>query len=351
MEHPTILVTGGAGFIGSAVVRELLANSDARVVTLDRLTYAGSLANLGDALHHPRQRFEQVDIGDAPAVRRVLETYRPTAVLHLAAESHVDRSIDTPAPFIDTNITGTYTLLEAARHYFAGCSRAEQDCFRFVQASTDEVFGALPEAGRFTERSPYRPNSPYAASKAAADHLARAWGHTYGLPVIVTHGSNTFGPYQYPEKLIPVMVLNALHGNPLPVYGRGDQIRDWLFVEDHARALHAVLDRGQPGETYAIGGDAERRNIEIVEAICDLLDELAPGARSHRALITHVADRPGHDYRYALDASSTRQALGWRPRVCFNSGLRATVAWYLDHQAWCDTVLMGGSAAERRGRA
>ena len=339
--QPTrVLVTGGAGFIGSAVVRLLLSETGAEVLNLDALTYAGDLATIDEVTSRPGSRerylFSRTDVTDAPALTRVLADFQPDAVIHLAAESHVDRSIDGPAAFLQTNVVGTFTLLEAALRYWRQLPADRHERFRLLHVSTDEVFGALGPDGHFTEESSYRPNSPYAASKAASDHFARAWHETYGLPVIVTNCSNNYGPYQFPEKLIPLMIRNALAGRPLPIYGDGSQVRDWLYVEDHARALWTVLKDGQPGETYAIGGHNERRNLETVTAICDLLDEMAPSSpfRPHGQLKTFVADRPGHDVRYAIDASKIAITLGWRPAETFESGLAKTVGWYLDHPAW-----------------
>ncbi|MGH2562860.1 MAG: dTDP-glucose 4,6-dehydratase [Thermomicrobiales bacterium] len=346
-----ILVTGGAGFIGSAVVRQLIRESDASVVNVDKLTYAGSLAAVAAVAGNPRYAFARVDIRDAGAVARLFADHQPTAVLHLAAESHVDRSIDGPADFIQTNVLGTYTLLEAARAYWQTAPADVRDRFRFVHVSTDEVFGSLGATGHFDETTPYRPTSPYSASKAAADHLVRAWRHTYGLPTIVTNCANNYGPYQFPEKLIPVTILAALAGEPLPVYGAGANVRDWLYVEDHARALRLVLERGEPGETYAVGGRGEQRNLDVVQAICATLDELLPGTPNcpHADLIRFVADRPGHDLRYAIDAGKIGRDLGWAPHESFASGLRQTVAWYLDNRDWCARMLNGATAAARRG--
>jgi dTDP-glucose 4,6-dehydratase len=346
-----ILITGGAGFIGSAVVRKLLAGSDAAVVTLDKLTYAGNLESLAGALDDPRHAFERVDICDAAEVRRVFEAHRPGAVLHLAAESHVDRSIDGPADFVRTNVLGTFTLLEEARRHWTGLPEAERAEFRFLHVSTDEVFGSLGESGHFDEETPYAPNSPYSASKAGSDHLVRAWHHTYGMPVLTTNCSNNYGPYQFPEKLIPLMILNALEGRPLPVYGRGENVRDWLYVDDHADALLAVLQRGRPGETYCIGGHNEQRNIDVVRMLCALLDELAPapGIGPREALIRHVTDRPGHDQRYAIDASKIERELGWTPKESFETGLRKTVAWYLENRTWWERVRSGEYRGERLG--
>ncbi len=345
----TILVTGGAGFIGSAVVRHLVRRGDVDVVNVDKLTYAGNLDSLRDVDASARYRFEQVDICDEAAVRRVFREHRPDGVLHLAAESHVDRSIDGPGAFVQTNVVGTYVLLHEARRHYAALAPAAAERFRFVHVSTDEVFGSLGDRGFFTEATAYGPNSPYSASKAASDHLARAWRHTYGLPVIVTNCSNNYGPYQFPEKLIPLVILNALAGEPLPVYGRGDNVRDWLYVDDHAEALVTVLERGIVGETYAIGGRNERRNLDVVRAICDLLDELAPAESPRRDLIRFVPDRPGHDLRYAIDASKIDRELGWRPRETFESGLRKTVEWYLENAWWWTRVQSGGYRRERLG--
>lgn len=323
-----LLVTGGAGFIGSAVVRQAIADGHA-VVNLDALTYAANLANLDSVADNPAYAFEKADIRDRAALDRIFAKHQPDAVMHLAAESHVDRSIDGPADFIDTNITGTYTLLEAARAYWGG----SRD-FRFHHISTDEVFGTLGETGLFTEETPYAPNSPYSASKASSDHLVRAWGETYGLPVVMSNCSNNYGPFHFPEKLIPVVILNALAGKPIPVYGKGVNVRDWLYVEDHATALLTVVTKGVLGESYNIGGNAEATNIDIVRRICALLDELRPEAAPHERLITYVADRPGHDLRYAIDASKIRRELGWEPSVTLDEGLRRTVDWYLGNEAW-----------------
>ncbi len=349
-----ILVTGGAGFIGSALVRHILTATDDAVVNVDCLTYAGNLESLPGAADHPRYAFEQANICDAEVLRRVFATHQPDAVLHLAAESHVDRSIDGPAAFIRTNVVGTCTLLEVAREYHKSLPPASQAAFRFLHVSTDEVYGDLHDpTSRFTERTPYAPSSPYSASKAASDHLVRAWHRTYGFPTLVTNCSNNYGPYQFPEKLIPLMILNALEGRPLPVYGRGDQVRDWLFVEDHVTALLAVLKRGVIGETYNIGGDSERKNLAVVHTLCDLLERLAPekpaGVARYSDLITHVTDRPGHDQRYAIDASKIRAQLGWMPSVTFESGLERTVRWYLDNRVWCKRVQSGAYRRERLG--
>lgn len=346
----TILVTGGAGFIGSAVVRFLINETDHRVVNLDKLTYAGNLESLEDVADNPRYAFEQVDILDRTAVDRVLSSYRPDNVMHLAAESHVDRSIDGPADFIHTNVVGTYTLLEACRAHWRTLEQGARARFRFHHVSTDEVYGDLGESdGLFTEQTGYAPSSPYSASKASADHLVRAWHRTYGLPVVLTNCSNNYGPYHFPEKLIPLMILNALEGKPLPVYGRGEQIRDWLYVEDHAKALYAVITRGDIGETYNIGGNNEKRNIEVVAGICDLLDEWVPKALSYRDQITYVEDRPGHDLRYAIDTAKISTELSWQPEETFETGLAKTVRWYLDNQQWCQRVADGSYQRERLG--
>ncbi|MBU0620493.1 MAG: dTDP-glucose 4,6-dehydratase [Gammaproteobacteria bacterium] len=336
-----ILVTGGAGFIGSAVVRQFINDTDHSVVNVDKLTYAGNLQSLASVSDNPRYRFEQVDICDAAEVARVFREHRPDAIMHLAAESHVDRSISGPAAFIQTNIVGTYTLLEAARTHWNGLDAAGKAAFRFHHISTDEVYGSLGETGFFTEDMPYEPNSPYSASKASSDHLVRAWHHTYGLPVVTTNCSNNYGPYHFPEKLIPLVILNAVAGKPLPIYGKGDNIRDWLYVDDHARALRLVLDKGVPGETYNIGGWNEKTNLEVVQSICATLDELHPQGAPHAKLITYVADRPGHDMRYAIDANKIARELGWKPQENFESGLRKTVEWYLANTDWVKGVTSG----------
>ena len=347
-----ILVTGGAGFIGSAVVRHLIDNTSHEVANLDKLTYAGNLESLASVADSSRYRFYRVDICDAAALDTVFAEFEPTAVMHLAAESHVDRSIDGPAEFIQTNIVGTYTLLEAARRYWNALEPEAKTAFRFHHISTDEVYGDLEGTDDlFTETTPYAPSSPYSASKASSDHLVRAWQRTYGLPAIVTNCSNNYGPYHFPEKLIPHMILNALAGKPLPVYGDGSQIRDWLYVEDHARALVEVVTRGEVGETYNIGGHNEKRNLQVVETICDLLDELVPATdgRSYRELIAFVKDRPGHDLRYAIDASKIERELGWKPQDTFESGIRKTVQWYLENRQWWERVLNGSYQLGRLG--
>lgn len=334
-----ILITGGAGFIGSALIRHLLTTrSDVQVINLDKLSYASDLTSLKPFEDSDRYGFEQVDLLDEAALQQIFQDYQPTAVMHLAAESHVDRSIDSPRPFIESNIIGTFNLLEAARRYWQQLPESEQQTFRFHHISTDEVYGSLGATGLFTEETRYDPRSPYSASKASSDHLVRAWHYTYGLPVLVTNCSNNYGPWQFPEKLIPVIILNAIAGNTLPIYGDGGNIRDWLYVEDHARALEQVLLKGQIGETFNIGGFNERTNLQVVETLCDLLDELKPRSQSYRQQIEFVRDRPGHDRRYAIDASRIEKELGWRPQESFESGLRKTVSWYLDHLDWCQQV-------------
>ncbi len=379
-----ILVTGGAGFIGSAVIRHIIQNTQDSVVNLDKLTYAGNLESLANVSDSKRYAFEHVDICNREELDRVFKQHQPDAVMHLAAESHVDRSIDGPAEFIQTNIVGTYTLLEAARAYWNQLDSDRKHAFRFHHISTDEVYGDLPHpndtsggtdnashasvrAGHacdsglplFTEQTAYAPSSPYSASKASSDHLVRAWLRTYGFPTLITNCSNNYGPYHFPEKLIPLVILNALEGKPLPIYGKGDQIRDWLYVEDHARALYKVVTEGEIGETYNIGGHNEKQNIEVVETICEILDELAPPviasaakqstASSYKSLITYVTDRPGHDRRYAIDASKIAKELNWQPEETFESGIRKTIQWYLDNQQWCKNVQDGSYQRERLG--
>jgi len=352
-----LLITGGAGFIGSAVIRHIIQNTQDEVVNLDKLTYAGNLESLAEVSDNERYAFEQVDICNRAEVDRVLAQHQPDAIMHLAAESHVDRSIDGPADFIETNIVGTYTLLEATRQYWQALEGDKKADFRFHHISTDEVYGDLPhpsetgdaEEHLFTEQTAYTPSSPYSASKASSDHLVRAWQRTYGLPTLVTNCSNNYGPYHFPEKLIPLMILNALEGKPLPVYGKGDQIRDWLYVEDHARALYNVVTEGKPGETYNIGGHNEKQNIDVVQTLCDILQELRPQQASYSDLITTVKDRPGHDRRYAIDASKIQKELGWTPEETFETGIRKTVQWYLNNLDWCQRVQDGSYQRERLG--
>jgi len=351
-----ILVTGGAGFIGSALVRYLIEHTDHEVLNLDKLTYAGNLQSLQRIADHPRYEFVQADIADQVSVSAMLARFQPHAIMHLAAESHVDRSIDGPADFIHTNIVGTYSLLEAARGYWSSLEKPARDTFRFHHVSTDEVFGDLhgPD-GLFDENTPYAPSSPYSASKAAADHLVRAWQRTYGLPTVISNCSNNYGPYHFPEKLIPLMILNALAGKPLAVYGDGQQVRDWLYVEDHVRALLRIVTAGEVGQTYTIGGHNEQRNIDVVQAVCALLEELAPahpaGVTRYTDLITHVQDRPGHDLRYAIDAGRIERELGWVPQETFASGLRKTVQWYLNNLEWCRQVQDGSYQGQRLGNS
>ncbi len=346
-----VLVTGGAGFIGSAVVRHIIRDTDWTVANVDKLTYAGNLESLAEARSSNRHTHFKVDIGDRAALDDILRGFRPDAVLHLAAESHVDRSIDGAAPFIETNVVGTYALLEATLAYWRTLDADARARFRFQHISTDEVFGSLGPTGKFSETTPYQPNSPYAASKAASDHLVRAWHHTHGLPTLATNCSNNYGPYHFPEKLIPLTIIRALRGESLPVYGKGENVRDWLHVEDHAEALTLVLRKGRPGETYNVGGDSERRNIDVVRAICATLDDALTNSmnRPHAKLIQFVTDRPGHDQRYAIDAGKIQSELGWRPRHDFDDGLRQTVRWYLDNRGWWERVMSGAYRGERLG--
>lgn len=347
-----ILVTGGAGFIGSALVRHLLTDTDHHVLNFDKLTYAGSLSTVASVASSERYQFVKGDICDAAVLRQTITDFRPDIITHLAAESHVDRSIDGPGAFIETNIVGTYTLLSVARDYWSGLEDGAKNLFRFHHISTDEVYGSLGDTGLFTEDTPYDPRSPYSASKAGSDHLVSAWGHTFGLPVLITNCSNNYGPFHFPEKLIPLMIAKALSGECLPIYGKGDQIRDWLFVDDHVRALRLVFERGEPGRTYNVGGNNEKQNIEVVRAVCAILDDLRPRAngRSYAAQITSVADRPGHDRRYAIDATRIRTELDWKPQETFDSGIAKTVRWYLDNESWWQP-LIAAKAAERRGEA
>jgi len=346
-----IFVTGGAGFIGSALVRHLIANTPHQVLNVDKLTYAGDLRSVAGAARDPRYSFLQADICDAAAMRQALADYRPDVVTHLAAESHVDRSIDGPSAFIDTNVGGTFNLLNEVLGYWRGLDDAARSGFRFHHISTDEVFGSLGDEGFFTEETAYDPRSPYSASKASSDHLVRAWHHTYGLPVVLTNCSNNYGPYHFPEKLIPLMIIKGLSGEPLPVYGRGANVRDWLFVDDHVRALTQVFEAGAPGESYIIGGRSERTNLEVVHRICDSLDRLRPRAdgQSHRVQITYVADRPGHDHRYAIDPSKIERDLGWAAQESFETGIEATVRWYLDNEAWWRPILERDYGGQRLG--
>ena len=347
-----ILVTGGAGFIGSALVRRLIAHTDHEVLVYDKLTYAGVLSSLEPVASSNRYSFVQADICDAEAVAKALREFKPDVVAHLAAESHVDRSINGPGAFIQTNMVGTFVMLNQALGYWRGLDEAAKARFRFHHISTDEVFGSLGDEGFFTETTPYDPRSPYSASKAGSDHLVRAWGHTYGLPVLVTNCSNNYGPYHFPEKLIPLIIIRALNREPLPVYGDGSNVRDWLFVDDHARALQAVFETGTPGETYNVGGNAERKNIEVVTAICSILDRLRPKTEGKYAdQITYVTDRPGHDHRYAIDASKIRSDLDWTPSVTFEEGIERTVVWYLENQAWWQDILDARYATQRLGVA
>lgn len=347
----TVIITGGAGFIGSALIRALISETGWNVVNIDKLTYAGNLESLESVSDNPRYIFEQVDICDTGEIRRIFADRRPAGIFHLAAESHVDRSIDAPADFIRTNVLGTFTLLQEALLYWRSLKGKDANSFRFLHVSTDEVFGSLGPSGYFTETTPYQPNSPYSASKAGSDHLVRAWGHTYRLPVITTNCSNNYGPFQFPEKLIPLMILNALEGKTLPVYGKGENVRDWLFVDDHAAGLLTAFSKGKPGETYNFGGNNERKNLDVIKQICAIVDEVAPdlSVGSRESLISYVSDRPGHDMRYAIDASRAKRELGWSPRETFESGLRKTVRWYLDNRNWCDRVQSGAYQRERLG--
>ncbi len=346
------LVTGGAGFIGSAVCRRLVGKAGWKVLNLDKLTYAANLESLGEVAEDPSYRFVEGDICDGTLVARLFDEFRPDCVLHLAAESHVDRSITGSAEFVRTNVVGTHVMLESARSYWAGLDSAARDRFRFLHVSTDEVFGSLGEQGFFSETTAYDPRSPYSASKAASDHLARAWSHTYGLPVLVSNCSNNYGPYHFPEKLIPLMILNALEGKPLPVYGNGSNVRDWLYVDDHAAALQLIVENGMPGETYCVGGNNERTNLQVVHAVCDLLDQKTtplPGGTERRSLITYVADRPGHDQRYAIDAEKLRSKLGWAPSETFETGIARTIDWYLSRRDWWQPIRERKYAGERLG--
>jgi dTDP-glucose 4,6-dehydratase len=357
----SLLVTGGAGFIGSNYVRFVLGRTDARVLVVDKLTYSGNLGSLADVSEDPRFTFVEGDIGDRATMGALLSAHSVSHVVNFAAETHVDRSIDDAGAFIETNVTGTFQLLEAARHYWRTLTPAQQGAFRFLHVSTDEVYGTLGATGVFSEETPYAPNSPYAASKAAADHLVRAWRETYGLPTLITNCSNNYGPYQFPEKLIPLMILTALEGKPLPIYGDGGNVRDWLYVDDHCSGIHVALEKGAPGQKYNIGGGNERRNIEVVDRICDVLDRERPPAKNpalaskrvhrYRELKTFVKDRPGHDRRYAIDAAKIRRELGWKPEHAFEDGIASTVRWYLDHAAWCEAVQSGTYRCERLGLA
>jgi dTDP-glucose 4,6-dehydratase len=352
IRNNTILVTGGAGFIGSAVIRHLLSSTDARVINVDKLTYAANPTSIPNAVGNSRYELERVDICNGSELHRIFDQYRPDAVLNLAAESHVDRSIDAPAAFVQTNLVGTSTLLQEALRYWRTLRGSKRDVFRFLHVSSDEVFGSLPSDGVFSENSPYAPNSPYSATKAGSDHLVRAWRETYGLPTLITSCSNNYGPYQFPEKLIPHMILRGLANLPLPIYGDGMHVRDWLHVEDHVRGLFSVLHHGRVGETYNIGSRSERTNRAVVEAVCDLLDEMLPSPNGPRhLLISFVPDRPGHDRRYAMDPSKLERELGWRPRESFASGLAKTVRWYLDNRAWWEVILQEGYKPERIGIA
>ena len=346
-----IFVTGGAGFIGSALVRHLIRETDHHVLNVDALTYAGNVASIAPIADSNRYAFARANVCDAHEMARLINDFKPDVVTHLAAESHVDRSIDGPADFIQTNLVGTFTLLSAVLDYWRGLEGGQREAFRFHHISTDEVFGALGDEGFFTEETAYDPRSPYSASKAGSDHLVRAWHHTYGLPVLVTNCSNNYGPYHFPEKLIPLVIIKCLHGEQLPVYGKGQNVRDWLYVDDHVRALTAVFERGVPGESYMIGGNSERTNLTVVETICDTLDQIRPRSdgKSYREQISFVADRPGHDFRYAIDASKLRRDLGWTPQETFETGIARTIQWYLDNDDWWQPILSGAYAGERLG--
>lgn len=348
-----ILVTGGAGFIGSALIRFLIEETENEILNVDKLTYAGNLESLNSVKNNPRYTFEQVDICETEKLKAIFEQFKPDAVMHLAAESHVDRSIDGPSDFIQSNIVGTYTILEVARNYWQALNESNKKAFRFHHISTDEVFGALGKQGLFTEETCYDPSSPYSASKAASDHLVRAWHRTYGLPIVISNCSNNYGPYQFPEKLIPLVILNAIEGKSLPIYGKGEQIRDWLYVVDHVKALYKIMSEGEVGETYNVGGHNEKTNLEVVKEICAILDELRPnhpnGIKSYDELITYVADRPGHDMRYAIDASKIKQELNWLPEETFETGIRRTVEWYLNNPVWCQRVQDGSYQRDRLG--
>ncbi|MBL1260662.1 MAG: dTDP-glucose 4,6-dehydratase [Thiotrichaceae bacterium] len=346
-----LLVTGGAGFIGAALIRLLIKEHDTTIINVDKLTYAGNLESLNEVTDNPRYHFIQADICDAEKVAAILQQHQPEMVMHLAAESHVDRSIEGPSEFIQTNIVGTYVLLQQTLNYWQQLNGASKERFRFHHISTDEVFGSLGETGYFSETSPYQPSSPYSASKASSDHLVNAWHHTYGLPIVMSNCSNNYGPYQFPEKLIPLIILKAMRGEPLPVYGDGSNVRDWLYVDDHARALFNVLSHGRPGQSYNIGGHNEKTNLEVVQGICELLDELLPNSphKPHYSLLTFVKDRPGHDLRYAIDASKIANELNWQPQEDFESGLRKTVLWYLNNSDWWQHILDGSYRGERLG--